>query len=346
MKRIKIGDTYEIENYGKPYYIAEMNSSHNGSLEVAKEMINQAKEIGCSCAKFQSWTPDTLYSQSYYKENPISKRIVQKFSFSKEQLKEIAGYCKEVGIDFTATPYSEEEVDFLVEECKVPFIKIASMEINNYPFLQYIGKKNIPIVLATGMADIDEIRKAVSSIEQTGNQKLCILHCVSVYPAPIEMINLRNVSMLQREFPDYVIGYSDHTIGSEAAMAAVALGAGVIEKHFTLDKTKIGMDNQMATEPNEMKEMIAECNRVYTIMGEETRIVSDLELEQRKKMRRSIVTAKAMQEGHVITAQDLKAKRPGTGFPPEYAEKLIGCVMKHDIEEDMILKQEDVISQA
>lgn len=323
-----------------PYVVAELNSSHNGNTETARQMIDAAKECGCDCVKFQSWSAESLYADEYYKANPISKRIVTKFSLSEEQLAELAAYCEEVGIDFSSTPYSNEEVDFLAERTNAPFIKIASMEINNYPFLRYIAKKGLPIVLSTGMSTIEEIRKAVDVIEEAGNRKLCILHCVSVYPAASEIINLRNMTMLQKEFPDYVIGYSDHTIGSEVAAASVALGAGLIEKHFTLDNKKMGMDNNMATEPAEMKALVDACKSVFAALGSEERKLLPGEEEQRLKMRRSLVSARDIACGEILTEGDIIAKRPGDGIPPEYIGELIGKKVNTDIPKGYLFRKE------
>lgn len=314
----------KIELFGEPYIIAEMNSSHNGNIETAKQMISAAKECGCDCVKFQSWTADTLYSKQYYDANPITKRIVTKFSFSEEQLFELFEYCKEIEIDFSSTPYSEKEVDFLTDRAGAPFVKIASMEINNLSYLEYIARKGCPIVLSTGMSSIDEIKEAVKTIEAAGNRNICILHCVSQYPAKPSDINLSNIRMLMDEFPEYVIGYSDHSIGYEIPAASVAFGVPVIEKHFTLDNTKMGMDNNMATEPADMKKLVEACRNVYKCMGSYQRLVSDNEIEQSKKMRRSLVANKDIAEGEVITAEMLVAKRPGDGIPPNKVSMVVG----------------------
>ena len=184
MRKVILRNNKILENYGKPYFVAEFNTSHNGSIDTAKEMIHQAKEVGCDCVKFQSWSTESLYSKTYYDENPIAKRFVKKFALNESELLELAMCCKEVGIGFASTPYSKQEVDFLIDQCDVPYIKVASMDLVTYPFLEYIAKKNIPIVLSTGMGDMEEIKKAVSVIEKAGNKKICILHCISIYPAP------------------------------------------------------------------------------------------------------------------------------------------------------------------
>lgn len=340
MPKVEFRNGRWIGNGNPPYVIAELNSSHNGNVENAMRMIDAAISCGCDCVKFQSWSAESLYSEEYYKDNPISKRIVAKLSLNESQMKMLAGYCKEKGIDFSSTPYSMAEVDFLVNETEAPFIKIASMEINNLPFLRYIAQTGMPMVLSTGMASLEEIRSAVSVIESTGNRKLCILHCVSIYPAAAETINLNNIKMLQQEFPEYPIGYSDHTIGNEVASASVALGAVVIEKHFTLDNKKMGMDNNMATEPHEMTKLVECCQNAYYSLGETRRIVSAEEIEQRKKMRRSLITTRCISKGEVITAADIGAKRPGTGISPMEIDSVIGKKAVIDIPKEHAIRWE------
>lgn len=329
-----------IGDIDKPYIIAEVNSSHNGNVEVAKRMIDSAVNAGCSCVKFQSWTTETLYSKTYYEENPIAERFVKKFSLSEEQLLDVMEYCKERGIDFSSTPYSNGEVDFLVK-CDVPFIKISSMEINNYPFLEYIASKQIPIILSTGMSDFEEICNAVSVIERAGNRKLCLLHCISMYPAEPETINLNNIKMLKEKFPNYPIGFSDHSVGIELSVAAVALGADVIEKHLTLDKTRIGMDNQMAIEPDEMKNLVTSCYNVWNAMGTYERRVSKDEIEQRNKMRRSLVYSRNMMMGDIITKNDINAKRPGIGISPQNVNDILGKKLIKSVCADTVIRVED-----
>ena len=342
MAELKLSDGKIIGDYKTPYVIAEVNSSHNGSVETAREMIKAAFDSGCDCVKFQSWSPESLYSKSYYDKNPISKRIVQKFSLNAQQLLDMANYCHEIGIGFSSTPYSNEEVDFLVDECKIPFIKIASMEVNNPDFLEYIAKKGVPIILSTGMAELEEVKKAVKIIEEAGNKQICLLHCISIYPAAAETINLNNISMLRKEFPNYPIGFSDHTLGYGVACGAVALGVAVIEKHITLDKTKMGMDNNMAIEPDEMKALIENCKNVQKAMGSFERIVTQAEYEQRLKMRRSIIATKDLSAGTILTKDMLSAKRPGDGISPEKMNSIIGKKLKKDICADCLIFEEDI----
>lgn len=329
-----------IVNGDMPYIVAELNSSHNGKVSIAREMIDVAKDCGCDAVKFQSWSAESLYCQDYYDKNPISRRMVHGFSLKPGELLELAEYCGEIGIDFSSTPYSEGEVDFLVEKCRAPFVKIASMDINNLPYLRYIAQKKIAVVLSTGMATVEEIEAAVAEMEDAGNRNICLLHCVSLYPTDVQAVNLNNMAMLKERFPDYAVGYSDHTIGSEAACASVGLGAALIEKHFTLSHEKIGWDNQMATEPADMKELVDVCRRAYKCLGTyERRLTSD-EIEQQKKMRRSIVAAIDMSKGHRIEGRDLTAKRPGDGISVSEYKSVIGQVLNRDVQRDQLILEE------
>ena len=325
----------------KIYFIAEFNTSHFGDLDLAMEMVNKAKEIGANCVKFQSWSVSSLYSRSYYDKNPIAKRFVEKYSLSEEQLRYLGEHCSHIGIDFLSTPYSIQEVDFLLNECEASAVKIASMEVNNLDYLKLIAKTGTSIFLSTGMSSIDEIRLAVDAVLSHGAGNLCLFHCVSQYPTDLHDANILNVKMLRDEFPEVHIGYSDHTLGFEAAMASVALGATVIERHFTLDKSRIGMDNNMACEPNEFRELIKGCVNVQQSLGRYDRIVSEAELEQRKNMRRSVVYAKGLSAGHVLQKKDLDLKRPGDGIPPTDIAKVVGRELKLKVEYDTLVNYLD-----
>jgi sialic acid synthase SpsE len=342
MAKLILRDGTELSDYGNPYFVAEVNSSHNGDVGIAKAMIEAAAEAGCNCVKFQSWTAGSLYSEEYFKANPISKRIFVKFSLSETELKDLANYCRSNGVQYSSTPYSKREVDFLLNECGAPFVKIASMESNNYPFLRYIAKKGAPIVLSTGMSTIDEIKQAVEVIEDAGNSQICLLHCISIYPPELNTIHLNNIIGLREQFNDYPIGFSDHSIGSEIANAATALGAALIEKHLTLDHKKIGMDNQMAMEPEDLKNLVHLCRNVHEALGCKERILMDAEIEQKKKMRRSIVAARDLKSGQIINAEDLDAKRPGTGISPDRIDSMIGKTATRDIAADQLLEETDI----
>lgn len=342
MVECKLRDGRSLSKQEEPYFVAELNTSHYGKLDLAKEMIDQAKWAGCDCVKFQSWSEESLYSKTYYEENPFAKRMIKRFVFQPEQLKILADYCKQKEIAFSSTPYCEQEVDFLVDACQVPYIKIASMDLNNKPFLTYIAKKQVPIILSTGMSTLEEIKQAVCTLKQSGTKDLCLLHCISIYPPKLKTIRLKNILGLKEQFPDVVIGFSDHSIGREMAIAATALGSVMIEKHLTLDKSKIGMDNQMATEPKEMKEMIDSCKNVFLAMGTKERIVEEDEKLQKEKMRRSLILKHDLNAGDFIEENNLAAKRPGTGLSLDYYDTIIGKSVNKEIKADYVLKKEDI----
>ena len=337
---MKFNDGKLIENYGRPYIIAEVNTSHFGDIEKAKEMIQEIKKAGCDCVKFQSWKSHTLYAESYFKENPISKRFFEKFSMDESQLEEISIYCNSIGISFASTPYSNDEVDLLVK-CKVPFIKIASMDINNLQFLEYIASKKLPIILSTGMSTFEEIDQAVKVIKSTGHDKLAILHCVSIYPTKDENININNISGLMSRFPDIPIGFSDHTTSTHIPAASVALGACIIEKHFTLDNSKIGMDNQMALEKDEMAILVKSCHSVYKSLGIKNRVVSEEEEIQKKEMRRSIISSKELSSGKILELEDVLLKRPGNGIPADKLDTVLGKKINKDIGKEHVFNEKD-----
>jgi sialic acid synthase SpsE len=332
MSIIRLRNGREIGDYSNPYIVAELNTSHFGDVEIARDMIRQAKVAGCDCVKFQSWSAETLYCEGYYKGNAIAKRIVQKFALDNSALQALSLYAAELGIDFSSTPYSIEEALFLIESCNVPFIKIASMELDNLPYLTELGNLGVPLVLSTGMGTSSEVIRAVDTIQATGNNQLVILHCTSVYPSDPQIIRLHNITSLRTECPQYPIGYSDHSIGIEMPVASVALGACLIEKHFTLDSKRIGMDNQMATEPLEMEMMVRACRNVYAAMGGAARLLGEEEKGQIPKMRRSMVSNQDLPVGTVLSAEHIEFKRPGTGISPADHKQFIGRIVRVAIE--------------
>ncbi len=340
MSVIRLRNGREIGDYMKPYIVAELNTSHFGDIDIARDMIRQAKSAGCDCVKFQSWSAETLYCEGHYKGNAIAKRIIKKFALDNAALQTLSRYAAELEIDFSSTPYSIEEARFLVEECNVPFVKIASMELDNLPYLTELGNLGVPLVLSTGMGSSAEIIRAVQTIQATSNRQLIVLHCTSVYPSAPRIIRLQNIAGLRTEFPQYPIGYSDHSIGIEIPAASVALGACLIEKHFTLDSKRIGMDNQMATEPAEMKTMVRACHNVYTAMGGATRLLCAEEQQQIPKMRRSMVSIQDLPVGTVLAPQHIEFKRPGNGISPADHEQYIGRTVLVAIERGSMISPE------
>lgn len=323
----------------KPYIIAEVNSSHFGNIDTALLMIKTLKDIGANCVKFQSFSVESLYSQSYYLKNPIQKRIIDKFSIKKDDFIRLRKYAEELDIDFSSTPYSKEEVDFLLT-LQVPFIKIASQEIDNLDFLEYIAKSGANIIISSGMASVEEIQTALDTILQH-NKNIILLHCTSIYPTPNNLANLNNITMLKERF-NINIGYSDHTQGYKAASLATALGACVIEKHFSLDNTKMGMDNNMAANADDFKDMILQIKHTIKILGSKERILSDEELVYKQKMQRNIVANKNLNKGDTISKDDLDFKRAGFGLSIKEKDKLIGKTLKNDIQKDFVITLEDL----
>lgn len=341
MAKLTLANGKEVGDNLKPYIIAELNTSHFGNLEIAKEMIIEVKKSGADCVKFQSWTDDSLYSKTYYTENPISKRFVTKFSLSKEKLLELVLFSKKLGIDFASTPYSIDEAEYLIDVCNVPFIKVASMDLNNVEFLEYLATKKIPIILSTGMSTIEEISISVNCIEKKGG-KFALLHCVALYPTQPHEVNLRNILYLKEKFPNVPIGFSDHTEGIEVSVGAISVGASIIEKHFTLDKSRIGMDNQMAIGKEELQNLVNSCRNVYNALGILERIVGPKELVQRLKLRRSVVSTRELEPNSIVVRQDLTLKRPGNGIPPEDLESILGKRVTKRIEADTLIQREDI----
>ncbi|MEN9281864.1 MAG: hypothetical protein RL594_799 [Bacteroidota bacterium] len=342
MAQITLRNGRVVGDYKQPYFIAELNTSHFGDAEKAFAMIDAARTVGCDCVKFQSWSANSLYSSSYYKANPIARRMIDKFAFTPMMLKEMARYAQSVGVDFSSTPYSINEAVFLAEECDVPFIKIASMELNNHRFLREIAQLGVPVVLSTGMGTYDEVARALGVFEKACNPNVAVLHCTSVYPSPPEIIRLRNIGAMRDLFPSFPSGYSDHSLGSEIAVAAIALGACIIEKHLTLDQNRIGMDNQMATEPDGMSCMIQQCCNVWRAMGGPERILCEEEIGQIPKMRRSLTSTRTLEVGDILSYDDLTAKRPGDGIPPNEIDSAVGRRIRRRIEADSTIYQDDL----
>lgn len=350
--KIKLGNK-EVYNYCKPYIIAELGANHNGDMDLAKKLILAAKKAGADCVKFQSWSVSSVTSKKVYEENCFLqddyrgrkdftlREIVEKFSISEGQLLEMKNFADQVKIDCASTPFSKKEVDFLTDELNAPFIKVASMDLNNYPFLEYIAKKNKPIVLSTGLSELSEIDKAIRTIEKAGNERIIMLHCIANYPPKDEEVNLNNIVTLKNLYP-YPIGFSDHTLGTSIPLAAVALGACIIEKHFTLDKSLFGWDHKVSATPVELELICHEARKINTALGSYyIRCVEDD--EKKSAFRRSIVTTRVIKKGETIKEEDINYKRPGTGFSPESKDFIVSRVAKRDMDADVIITKEDLI---
>jgi len=252
---------------------------------------------------------------------------------------EMKKYCEEVDIGFSSTPFSKQEADFLVDKLDVDFIKVASMDLNNYPFLRYLSKKGKPMILSTGMSTLSEIDEAVRTIEAEGNNETAILHCVSVYPPKDEDVNLKNMDTLAAMY-DHPVGFSDHTIGTVIPLAAIAKGAAIVEKHFTLDKEMFGWDHKVSADADDMRIIVDGAKRINAALGSSriTRTESD---ERLSEYRRSIVAVSDIKCGDIITEEKLDFKRPGRGLPPEAIEYIVGKPAKRDIAGDEMVVLND-----
>lgn len=342
----------EVKDFSPPYVIAEIGANHNGNMNLAKKMIDSAKQCGCDAVKFQSWTPDSLVAKEEYDRNlqyndspkkhfGSLKEMVEKYYLRREQHHELKSYCDEVGIEFCSSPFSENESD-LLEELGVNFYKIASMDINNPRLLKHVANKGKPILLSTGMATLAEIENAVTLIEQEKNFQIILLHCVAIYPPAYEDINLNNISMLRQTF-GYPVGFSDHTIGVSIPLASVALGISVLEKHFTLDKDLEGWDHEVSADPEEMKVIVEESCNIVNSMGTYRRVVNQAEKEKKLRFRRSIVLNKDLKKGHLLAEEDLTFKRPATGIRPDEMQYVIGRSIQRDMFCDEVLYWEELL---
>jgi len=350
--KIQLTSGKTIYNYCEPYIIAELGSNHNGDMELAKKLILAAKEAGADCVKFQSWSKESIFSKTTYEKNFFLtddyrnrtdytlEEIVDKFAISEQELLEMKKFADEVGIDCISTPFSKREVDFLVDKLQVDFIKVASMDLNNYPFIEYVAQKKLPIVLSTGLSTLSEIDLAIKTIEDTGNTKIIILHCVSLYPPEDDLVNLNNIDSLRTLYP-YPVGFSDHTLGFSIPLASVAKCACIIEKHFTLDKSMFGWDHKISADPAELKIIVQESKRINKALGSHRILVNEDE-ERIKAFRRSIVAARRIRKGEVLMEDMLDCKRPGEGLAPECIQFVVGKITKRDIDYDEIINVDDI----
>lgn len=328
---------------GRTLIIAEAGVNHNGSLEMARKLVDTAKEAKADYVKFQTAKLDSLVSKyavmaDYQKMNTgyeeSQKDMLEKLLLSYEDFISLADYCKEKKIGFLSTPFDLESIEFL--EPLVPFWKVPSGEITNYPYLVAIGRTNKPVVLSTGMCQISEIDDAVAVLGENGTKELTLLHCNTQYPTPYEDVNLKAMYTLKERY-HVNVGYSDHTEGIEVPVAAVALGATVIEKHFTLDKTLPGPDHKASLEPAELKEMVQAIRNTEVALGSSKKEVSKSERENLSVARKSIVASRKILKGEELTEENLATKRPGTGICPMKWREVIGTYAVKDFEEDELI---------
>lgn len=337
-KEIKIGNRM-IGAEHPTYFIAEIGGNFDGSMDKAKRLIDAAKEAGADCAKFQTFTAETIVSEGGFSKMTLHgvhgswgrtvSEVFKDVEFPMEWHQEIADYCKSIGIDFSTSPYFKEAVD-LCADLKLPFIKIGSGEITWLEMIDYVASKGIPIMLATGDATMSEIDEAVRTIEKSGNKDLVLMQCITNYPSKIDSANVNVLKTYQNAF-GCLTGYSDHSPGHVVALASVVLGGRVIEKHFTLDKTDKGPDHPHSMEPEEFKFMVNSIREVERAMGSTRKEVVAEEGETVFVQRRCLYAKKDLKKGQVITLDDLDVLRPALGIPPKYREMLIGKTVNKDI---------------
>jgi len=325
------------------FIIAEAGVNHNGSVELAKKLIDAAKDAGADAVKFQTFKTENVVVKDaqkaeYQKETTgegSQYEMIKKLELTEEDFRELADYAEKKDIMFLSSPFDKESVDLLYE-LDVPAFKVGSGEITNFPLLRYIAKKEKPIILSTGMSTLGEIEEALDVIRSEGVEDIILLHCVSNYPARIEDVNLRAMGTLKQAFK-LPVGFSDHTLGITAPIAAVALGACVIEKHFTLDRNLPGPDHKASLEPDELKEMVKAIREVEKALGNGIKKPTKEEEKIKKVARRSIVAKVDISKGAIITEDMLDVKRPGTGIEPKYLKFIIGRKTKEDIKKDEII---------
>lgn len=343
----------------KPYLIAEMGVNFYDTarvmeitpLEAAKLYIDKAAEAGIDCAKFQSYKAGTIVSKNspaYWDttKEPTKTQyelFLKHDSFGEAEYKELCDYTHAKGMDFTSTPFDYASADYLND--MVDFYKISSSDLSNLPFIRHIGSKGKPVYMSVGAAYLSEVDVAVRTLKEAGCKDIVVFHCVLSYPTDPKNANLRVIETLKKDFPDVRVGFSDHVAPDDTMMtlaAAYLLGAEVIEKHFTLDKTLPGNDHYHAGDLDDFKKAIANFKWIDTVLGSGEKTVLDCEIVSRREARRSLVLTRDMKAGEVIKNEDLMPKRPGTGISPEYAEIVVGRKVVRDLEEDTILTWDKV----
>lgn len=340
---IKIGSKIISDN-SPVFIIAEAGVNHNGDVEIAKKMVDAACEAGADAIKFQIFKTDNLviknadkaeYQKLHTGIDETQYDMLKKLELSYEEHFKIMEYCKERNIIYLSTPFDYESVGAL-EELNVCAYKISSGDITNLPFLRYIASKGKPMIVSTGMSNLGEVEDAIEIIKSTGNENIILLHCTSSYPTEYHDVNLKAMITLKNAF-QLPVGYSDHTLGIEVPIAAVSLGARIIEKHFTLDRTMPGPDHKASLEPAELKQMIISIRNIEKALGDGIKKCTKSEEDVKKIARKSIVAASYIPKGSIIDENMLTIKRPGTGIPPKFIDYLIGKKAKIDILKDTVL---------
>ena len=315
-------------------------------LDAAKLYIDEAAKVGIDCAKFQSYKANTIVSKNspaYWDTSKETTKtqyeLFQKFdSFGEQEYKELCDYAHFRGMDFTSTPFDYASADYL--EDMVDFYKISSSDLSNLPFIKYIGEKGKPVYISVGASYLSEVDEAIRTLKESGCKDIVIFHCVLSYPTDPQNANLRVIQTLKKDFPEVRVGFSDHVAPDDTMMTlatAYLMGAEVIEKHFTLDKTLPGNDHYHAGDPEDFKKAIDNFKLINMIMGNPEKTVLECEKIPRREARRSLVLTRDIKQGEIIRERDLMAKRPGTGIAPGYIDIVVGRKAKMDLAEDTIL---------
>lgn len=333
--------------------IAEAGINHDGDFDAAKKQVDVAVEAGADYVKFQSFVAEELVlpvaERSSYivegsHEGESFRDLLKRLELNYDQQKELAAYCNQSGIKFLSTAFDLNSLDVLCDEIGCDIIKVASADLTNLRFLEHCASKNLPIVLSTGMADLPEIDEALETLQGAGAKEIVLLHCVSWYPSPPELINLRAMWTLRDRY-GLPIGFSDHSLGTNLPVAAVAMGARCIEKHFTLDQTAFGPDHKASLSPDELIAMVQGIREVEAALGtggKNPSDISDVELNQRRVHRRSIVTRAAIQKGETFSSENIDIKRPGTGIEPREFNNIVGKKAARDIQAEVLLESDDI----
>ncbi len=327
--------------------IAEAGVNHNGNMELAKEMVRKAKEAGADYIKFQTFIPRQLVSRyaskaDYQKKTTGSEQsqlqMLEKLALAYDDFARLKRYCDEVGIGFVSAPFDLESIDFL-ESLDMDFWKIPSGEVTDLPYLEKIGRTGRRVILSTGMCEMWEIREAVGVLETNGTRDITILHCNTEYPTPFEDVNLLAMHHIKRELRKQV-GYSDHTEGIEIPIAAVALGAAVVEKHFTLDKNMEGPDHKASLDPAELRQMVSAIRNIEAGLGDGAKRRTASEQKNCAAARKSIVAKRDIVEGEAFTEENITVKRPGTGISAMKWHQVLGRTAARNYAEDQLIDED------
>lgn len=331
----------------KTIIIAEAGVNHNGSMDLAFKLIDAASNSGADYVKFQTFKTDQLttpvaemagYQKKIIGKGETQSEMLKKLELPQECFAELAKYARQKGVGFLSTPFDIESANTL-NDLDMDFYKISSGDLTNTPFLRHVAKFHKPIILSTGMANLGEIERAVNTLEASTIpiEQITILHCTTEYPAPIDEVNLRAIETLKTAFPGAVIGYSDHTDGIDVSIAATAIGACVIEKHFTLDKSMIGPDHQASLEPQELSQMINSIRRIDLAIGNGRKMPSKSEIPNMKIARKSIVALKNISKGSTLTEENIGVRRPGDGISADRWDEVVGTVASKDYKENQMI---------